>query len=666
MNDLQAIAGGGFLHALYGMVSRARRLPQRAALCFLIWVALASTTAGQENADSAKAGAAKAAAVQDAAAEVDTVVVDLDQTIRVVGRRITGGETPFPFAKERLNDALAENGFSLVRKGVFLAQDVQADGFKRDDIVIIVDGERYHSACPNRMDSPLARSNSLEMEAIELNKTSSACCSGIGGLISYCRLAVADHDRLSAGVSQSTGSYEASDVGFSGTTRGHRVSGRYATGSGYADGDDKTFADRYGYREDYRYLLAEGSLTGGRGELQYRAGYTYTEDVMFPYLHMDERLNRVISGSVEYRGHKIYANYTDHVMDNGMRKSVSQMVTDATNLTIGLTGPRYEVYYRRWKADNRIVTPMVTIENALMPSVDQFAASVGYEGTHRSLLYWARAGASRTSVGEEERTSFCQPLYGDQASSRFFATLGAGVAVRRQVTSGLATVAVCDIATEAPSAQSLYIAVQKPMGKAWWSGNPGLKQPFRASLRGKLESSCVTLESSASYVWDYSDLTSVEAGGRQYKTYSNFDAIILAFNLRAEWRHLKTSIGYNWAKRAAENAPLAEIAPFHAAYTITSPPVGNGRFYWRHTYNDAQSRVALDLGETRSDSWHRFDAGMEFLWASLRFNLEVENVFDELYANHLSYLRDPFASGGRVYEPGRSVRFSVVLDALAR
>jgi len=42
--------------------------------------------------------------------------------------------------------------------------------------------------------------------------------------------------------------------------------------------------------------------------------------------------------------------------------------------------------------------------------------------------------------------------------------------------------------------------------------------------------------------------------------------------------------------------------------------------------------------------------------------LEVENVTDALYTHHLSYLRDPFAAGLRVWEPGRIVRLTASFD----
>ena len=456
----------------------------------------------------------------------DTMMIELGVTIEVLGERVTPDRTPFPFEKERLNQVLTQHGFGLITKGVFLAQDVQADGFKRDDITITIDGERYHSACPNRMDSPLTRSNALEMDAIELNKTSSSCCSGLGGSIAYHRQPIDDGNRLRTGVSHAGGASESSDLGFALSTRHNRASGRYAVGSGYDDGDGQSFVDRYGYRKDATYRLYESGLTGEWRDLTYHAELTYTEDVMFPYLQMDERLNRVVSASLARRGYKAYVNHTRHKMDNGLRTSMMSMATDATNTTIGVNAPFAEAFYRHWTADNTIVMPTASIDNKLMPGVDEFAASVSRKYAHRALGLWGRVGLAHFGIAADDRASFYRPLYGDQSTSRIFATWGAGASLNGTLWRALTGVLAVDGASEPPTAQSLYITVQRPMGKPWWSGNPGLHQPTRTSLRGSLEWQHLTLESSASYVWNYVDLVATTIPDRDYLTYGNVDATI--------------------------------------------------------------------------------------------------------------------------------------------
>jgi len=118
---------------------------------------------------------------------VDTMHINLDRNITVSGTCLSRSVVDFPFEKNRFADVLKIEGFGIVKKGSFLAQDICVDGFKRGDIEMVIDGERFYCACPNRMDNPLSRTNSLEMETITLNKTTESAQAGIGGIISFNR-----------------------------------------------------------------------------------------------------------------------------------------------------------------------------------------------------------------------------------------------------------------------------------------------------------------------------------------------------------------------------------------------------------------------------------------------------------------------------------------------
>jgi len=596
-------------------------------------------------------------------ATADTARHELTDTITVVGEQLTQETKPFPFEKDRFNQVLSQAGFSIINKGVFLAQDVQADGYKRDDIAIVIDGERYHCACPNRMDSPLSRTNSLEMNSILLDKTSSGICSGIGGCVSFQRASVQTDQFVTGGLSQSIGAASSSDIGLVANANHHRLALRYATGEGYDDPDGKSFVDRYGYIGNNDYLLAEGSITGRRGAFEYRGEFTYTEDIMFPYLHMDERLNRVFAGSVKYRGHKLYANFTDHIMDNELRNSPMNMVTEAQNLTVGLVGSDYELYYRNWKADNRMVTPMTKIVNDLMPEVNQLAGAVSFESAPGRMKFWIRGGISRFWIGETERASFYEGAHGDVTTDRTFFTWASGLAARRSLGRGLTGTFGADFIQEAPFAQSLYITVQRPMGKAWWSGNPELNPTLRATVRGSISAHDVTLEASASRLWDYVTLTGFNSSGRNYRSYENVEAVMLSAALKIDWDYLILRADYTWAERTDLELPIEEIPPFRVTSTLTSPELRGAKLFARHTYNDAQTRVNELLSETPTSSWHQLDLGAHYNLEPFRFNLEITNITDEMYTQHLSYLRNPFASGLRVFEPGRTIRLNVVAIA---
>ncbi len=104
-------------------------------------------------------------------------------------------------------------------------------------------------------------------------------------------------------------------------------------------------------------------------KFRYGTSFSYTENISFPYLLMDESYNKVFSAHLRYAEHKIYFNYTDHMMDNDMRKNMMIMRTSVTNLTLGAIGDFYEVVYRNWNANNFFRNQTVFLQNDLMPDV---------------------------------------------------------------------------------------------------------------------------------------------------------------------------------------------------------------------------------------------------------------------------------------------------------
>ena len=267
---------------------------------------------------------------------------------------------------------LNRNGFSLIRKGVFFAQDIYADGFKKGDVSVVVDGERYHCACPNRMDSPLSRVNPLELESLELNKTAGDIQSGLGGKVSFHRAVPLEPISLKAGLSGSSAASQSFDGSLSAEGFNQRLSVRYSTGLPYEDADGRTFKDLYGYQDNFKYTLAEATFNGASSLWNYGATFTYTENVSFPYLKMDERDNKVISTHISFNENKVYFNYTYHVMDNDLRQSTMFMESIGKNLTIGAVGSFYDVYYRNWNLDNVMIMPTMTLNNNMMPDVNNF------------------------------------------------------------------------------------------------------------------------------------------------------------------------------------------------------------------------------------------------------------------------------------------------------
>ncbi|KAB2843354.1 MAG: TonB-dependent receptor, partial [Melioribacteraceae bacterium] len=163
-------------------------------------------------------------------------------------------------------------------------------------------------------------------------------------------------------------------------------------------------------------------------------------------------------------------------------------------------------------------------------------------------------------------------------------------------------------------------------------------------------------------VWNYVNQTQITINGKRNVTYKNVDAYMLGFNFDADWKHLNISANYTYAQNKTNASPLAEIPPFKITSTIYSPEFSGLTGFIRHTFNDSQTRVDLNLSEKSTPSWNKLDAGISYTLKTIRLSLEVENITNELYYQHLSYSRDPFASGATVFEPGRTIRFNIKYD----
>jgi hypothetical protein len=53
------------------------------------------------------------------------------QPVEVSSQKLMLGNYQTPVEKDNLSSLLNRNGFNLIRKGVFFAQDIYADGFKK-------------------------------------------------------------------------------------------------------------------------------------------------------------------------------------------------------------------------------------------------------------------------------------------------------------------------------------------------------------------------------------------------------------------------------------------------------------------------------------------------------------------------------------------------------
>lgn len=583
--------------------------------------------------------------------------------IEVTAEKTKWSEAEFPTERDNFENILNRGGFELVRRGVFFAQDIYSEGFKRADINVVVDGERYHSACPNRMDSPLTRVNPLEMEKLDMVKSALAQQAGLSGVLSFYREKPKDELRIKSALSGSAAAQQSIDGAMSIEKNNNRLSLRYATGLPYDDADGESFESLYGYEKNFAYQLAEVSYMGKQNDWEYGTAFSYTDNVSFPYLRMDERVNRVYSSFLSYKDNKIYFNYTDHVMDNDLRVSPMFMESAARNFTLGAVGRYYEVVYRRWDANNIMITPMMSISNHMVPNVSNITATLYDKIELDDFTLSGKIGLAHFSLGDEDRKSFYEQLYTDAETSRFFGTFALGAGYSSLINDEIGYGVLLEAASVAPETETMFIAVKKPMGNPAWVGNPAIDQPVRSTLRTSVNYETLRLEAFGTYVWNYVNLENAAAGGSKFLTYQNVDALLSGLSVHGAWRYYEFNAAYTWAENKTNSTPLAEIAPLSVTSKIILPEVLGVKTVIRHTYNDAQTRVDENLNESATPAWNRFDIKLVYAWNKIKLSLDIGNVTNERYHRHLSYLRDPFASGVNVYDPGRSVRLNILYDS---
>ena len=608
------------------------------------------------------AAAATSGTASSATATTDTMVV--------TGLRESLGQYLRPVqAGDDINRVLLKSPFLLVRRGTGAVSDLYSDGLKRGDINVTVDGERFATACPNRMDTRVGQIDLREIQTVDMWRNSAVLQSGLGGQVDFRRRLPGRERRIAGALGGAFDSAEEYDASLSIEGNRMRLGGRYRSLAPYTDADGRTFGQLYGYTD-----AATSEIYEVRGLAAYDQGhavlaYEGSSDVLFPYLLMDERTNDHYQASASYRGHRVYVNHTEHMMDNALRASyaTTDMVTDATNTMLGVVGRNYEVYARHWDADNRI-TPVAMPAgeklNHMLPDVWRYGVSFQHQlGTAGNPWLFLRAGLAHTKVGDEAAGDLYRILEPDAELDSWSLPLGVTATHLVDLDQDLLLGLSAEISSDAPGVEQMTIATDKPGTKPDWVGNPRLSDPVRATARAALQKGQFQLELFGTRIWKYPYLARRAVQGAMYQTYTGVDALLAGANLFGTWRWFDAGISWNWGQKCADQSPLAEIQPLSVYVMGTSPVVAQrftGSFLYRHAAG--QGRVDTALDESSTGAWNRLDLAVDMKQEAYTLRLGLENVTNVLYTQHLSYLRSPFASGLRVNDPGRTVRATAVFD----
>jgi iron complex outermembrane receptor protein len=225
-----------------------------------------------------------------------------------------------------------------------------------------------------------------------------------------------------------------------------------------------------------------------------------------------------------------------------------------------------------------------------------------------------------------------------------------------------------------PDARERYFALKRAGSD--WVGNPDLDPSRNSGLDAavSVRSGAFLLKGSV-YTNDIRDFINVVNSPKvndvagvmnvQSRSYENVHARIAGSELEGSWTiarswSLSTSLAYVRGTRpvvtetGTVRANLAEIPPLASRSVLR---FDNGRVWGEIEGIVAarQSKVDADLNEEPTVGHELVNLRLGVTVKTVRIWLGLGNVFDARFVEHLSFQRDPFRSGVRVFEPGRNL-----------
>ncbi|OGR30481.1 MAG: ligand-gated channel [Desulfuromonadales bacterium GWC2_61_20] len=603
-------------------------------------------------------------------------------------------------------------GLSSVRRGA-IANDPVLRGLQRDNINVLIDGARLHGACPSRMDPPSFHYDFAEVEQIRIVKGPYDLGNpgSMGGLIDV--TTKKPDPGFGGDLNLTYGSWESIGAAATAAYGGKLWDGLLGYAYKYSDvpesGDGKKLTDVYPAASPNRYRpenidsrayeintgwvkLGFAPSEKSRSEL----GYSYQEaqHVLYPYLKMDadydkaQRLNwtwrtEKLPGVVEEVLVQAYWDRVEHLMDDTLRASSLpsgvvtrpySMQTDATTEVYGaklnLVTPvgsqgrwrnGIDFYARNWDAVNRraMYVPLDPYRPlAMVPDVT--TANSGIFSEYEQAL----SERLRLSGGARFDYASIDPNAVNTATAsnpdRTFSTVGANLQTTWQATETVAIFAGLARGSRLPDAQELYIDVPATAPAVTWRGNPNLQAPVnrQADLGIKYNSDGHYLSGSVFYS-SVENFINFYNASPTMKSYQNIEATLWGGELGGQLAlpadlFLRGSLAYTRGYNADGHRPLAEMPPLKGTLALR---YDSGAVFVEvaETMASSQERVDSALNEEATPGWATTDLKAGWRYRDLSLQAGVNNLFDKLYYNHLSYARDPFVSGVgvRVPETGR-------------
>lgn len=618
-------------------------------------------------------------------------------------------------AARDVGEALATlPGVAKLRKGG-IASDVVVRGSQSRDLNVLVDGERVYGACPNHMDPPSFHVDFAQVDRIEVAKGPFDVRNqgSFGGVVNVLTRRPEPGFHATANAGAGSFGYLGPSVTASWADEAFSALAGYSyrRSEAYSDGDGRRFTELTNYRADaadgeaFRAGTAWGRVAfrpaeGNSVSLSYSR--QDTSRTYYPYLQMDavtddaDRFGlsweAAPGGPVSAARLSAYYTEVDHWMTDEYRTSSAtaprgwSMGTDAFTRTLGgrLEATAWgvtagvEAYRRYWETTTYLAgmkyAPQASLPGATTDVFGFFAERSFPLGDDVVLEAGVRWDHAATGVdAAKASTDLAWAYHGTRATSESDSLGGGSLRLRWRATPALELSLGAGSAARVPEPQERWFSLRR-MGSDW-VGNPRLA-PSRntaldlgASFRARgLQLSANLFAGSVADSIVLADVSrkNVVPGvmNTTARTCENVDARLAGGEAGAALAltsRLFISGSVSYVRGTQDARPEAGILSTRVA---EMPPLSgraalrwdDGRFFGEveGVFAAAQERVDTDLNEATTPGWGIANLRAGATLGRFGVSVGVENLFGRLYSEHLSYQRDPFRSGVRVPEPGRS------------
>jgi iron complex outermembrane receptor protein len=640
------------------------------------------------------------------------------ETVQVIGRSPRDNIEASAIRESRARDvgeALASMpGLSKIRKGA-LASDVVVRGMQGRDLNVLIDGERIYGACASEMDPPAFHVDFAEVDRIEVSKGPFDVKNqgGLGGIVNIvtARPEAGWHGTLSTTVASAGTFAPSGTVSIAGPQISGLVGASFRRADPYRDGDGQRLTDRANYRIEERGREAYAAWTGW-GRLAWapkpgsnlEASFTRqdADTMLYPYLLMDALDDTADRAAVRYEVGTLpggwqqlsiqgYFTQVDHWMTDQYRETSRpmprgySMANQANTKTFGGKAEANwggvtmgaEAFRRRWVTETSLAasgyTPQFAIPDVSIDTMGIYAEHARALSSSLRLEYGGRLDYSTSRADAAKANTALYRAYHGVVATEATDVLPAGyVRTAYLHDSGVKVTVGIGHVGRVPDQQERYYGLRR-MGSDW-VGNPSLEPSRNTGIDADVgwTGSGVFLGVNA-YLYRIDNFILVADQARQQmvpgvmntvaRSYANADVQMRGLEASGSW--LLTSRLFLSGDVSMVRGTRLGTAPGDAGYLPEIPPL---KAYVRLRFDTGrvattaeiagaarQSRVDEALLEESTPGYAVLNLRARLRLARAYATIGVDNIFDRAYIEHLSYQRDPFRSGARIYEPGRTL-----------